>query len=196
VILRRVARPLLASIFITGGLNALREPEGHAQMAKPILDTVGSQAGSLPQSVPTDPVTLVKVDGAVKVGAGLALALGKFPRVASVLLLGSLVPTTVASHRFWESEDPGEKQQHQVHFFKNCGLAGGLLLAAADTEGRPSVGWRTRKAAKMAGTTAKVAGKQVHDAGEDVFDGVRTAQAKTHKLAGKATKAVESAIPH
>ncbi|SFA79398.1 Uncharacterized membrane protein YphA, DoxX/SURF4 family [Amycolatopsis marina] len=195
MILRRVARPLLASIFIAGGVNALRQPEGHAQAAKPVLDTVEAQAGSLPEQVPTDPVTLVKIDGAVKVGAGVALALGKLPRVASLLLLGTLVPSTAAAHRFWEIEDPGEKQQQQIQFLKNCGLAGGLLLAAADTEGRPSVGWRARKAAKVAGTTAKVAGKQVHDVGEDALDGVRSVQTRTHKLAGKASKAVESAIP-
>jgi putative oxidoreductase len=196
VILRRVARPLLASIFISGGLNALRAAEGHAQMAKPVLDkAIRSQSGSLPGSLPTDDVTLVKIDGAVKVAAGTALALGKLPRLSALLLLGSLVPTTLAGHRFWESEDAGEKQNQQIHFFKNAGLAGGLLLAAADTEGKPSVGWRARKAAKVGGKSAKLAGKQVYDTGEGALDGVRDAQMKTHKLAGRATKAVESAIP-
>ena len=35
VILRRVARPLLATIFVTGGINALRQAEGHAKAAEP-----------------------------------------------------------------------------------------------------------------------------------------------------------------
>jgi hypothetical protein len=37
-----------------------------------------------------------------------------------------------------------------VHFFTNAGLGGGLLIAAADTGGRPSLGWRARRAAKKA----------------------------------------------
>jgi hypothetical protein len=32
-----------------------------------------------------------------------------------------------------------------MHFLKNLGLLGGLLLAAADTEGRPSIGWRAER---------------------------------------------------
>jgi hypothetical protein len=33
-------------------------------------------------------------------------------------------------------------------------MLGGLLLAATDTEGRPSLGWRARKAAKRASKKA------------------------------------------
>ncbi|GAB3480574.1 DoxX family protein [Amycolatopsis cihanbeyliensis] len=147
MILRRVARPLLAAIFISGGINALRDAEGHAKAAEPLLDrTVGTET--------VDAATLVRADAAVKVGAGTALALGRFPRFAAALLLGSLVPTTAAGHPFWEKEDPGERQQQLVHFLKNAGMAGGLLLAVADTGGRPSVGWRARRAARRAGAQA------------------------------------------
>jgi hypothetical protein len=33
-----------------------------------------------------------------------------------------------------------------MHFLKNLGLLGGLLLAAADTQGKPSIGYRTSHA--------------------------------------------------
>jgi putative oxidoreductase len=179
VILRRVARPLLASIFIFGGIGALRDPEGHAQAAKPLLDkTIGQRAGSLPDGVPTDPVTLVKIDGAVKIGAGTALALGKAPRLASLLLIGSLVPTTVAGHPFWESEDPQEKQAQLVHFLKNAGLAGGLLIASADTHGKPSLSWRAKRAAKKAN-------KQVQDTSDH-------ARKRSEKLSKKARKSLQA----
>jgi putative oxidoreductase len=151
MILRRVARPLLASIFITGGIEQLRNPEPRAEAAAPVLDaTIGQVQDKLPDQVPTDTMSLVKIDGAVKVGAGLMLALGKFPRLSALLLAGSIIPTTAAGHRFWEYEDPKERAAQQIHFFKNLGLLGGLMLASADTHGKPSVAYRTKKAAKHA----------------------------------------------
>jgi hypothetical protein len=59
------------------------------------------------------------------------------------------VPTTLAGHRFWEKEG-ADRQQQLIHFLKNLGLVGALLLAAVDTEGKPSVGWRARRAARRA----------------------------------------------
>jgi uncharacterized membrane protein YphA (DoxX/SURF4 family) len=143
---------LLASIFIFGGINALRQAEGHAEAAKPLLDqATGPVKQVLPEGVPTDPVTLVRIDAGVKIVAGSLLALGKFPRLASLALIGSLVPTTAAGHPFWAAKDDQEKQEQLIHFLKNAGLVGGLLIAAADTEGKPSLGWRARRAARRAG---------------------------------------------
>lgn len=189
MILRRLARPLLAGIFVYGGINALRSPEGHAKAAEPVLDPiVGKHADSLPDAVPTDALTLVKIDAGVKIAAGTALAFGKLPRFASLALLGSLVPTTVAGHPFWAAESAEERDQQTIQFLKNAGLAGALLLASADTEGRPSLGWRARRAARKAGL-------QVHDAGETVQGSVRDVRTRGSYLAGRASKAVESALP-
>jgi uncharacterized membrane protein YphA (DoxX/SURF4 family) len=158
VILRRVARPLLASTFIFSGIGVLRDAHGHAKAAGTFLDqTIGKLDGVLPAAVPRDPVTLVRIDAGVKIGAGLALASGRAPRLASLLLLGSLVPTTLATHRFWDVEDPDARQQQMIHFIKNASVGGGLLLAVADTGGKPSLGWRARRAAKKAAKRAESA---------------------------------------
>ncbi|WP_018680755.1 DoxX family protein [Actinokineospora enzanensis] len=147
MILRRLARPMLAAIFISGGINALRAVDVHAEAAKPLVDGLRAKVGDkLPGQMPTDPAALVRIDAAVKIGAGVALALGRFPRLASLLLAGSLVPTTIAGHRFWEEKDPAVRQQQQIHFVKNVSLMGGLLIASADTHGKPSVAWRARRA--------------------------------------------------
>lgn len=152
MILRRVARPLLSAIFVSGGINALRQLEGHAQAAQPLLDkTVGKYADRIPDNVPTDTETLIRIDAGVKIGAGVALALGKAPRVAAVLLLGSLGATTAVAHRFWEENEPENRDAQLIHFLKNCGLAGGLMLAAADTHGKPSAAWWARHSAHLAG---------------------------------------------
>src|ERR1700716_190163 len=149
MILRRVARPLLGAIFVYGGINALRHLEHHIQAAKPFLDkTVGKAADKMPDRGPTEPAPLGRVDALVKIGAGLALAFGILPRLAALLLTGSLVPTTLAGHRVWEGGDPQERSAQQIQFMKKLGLVGGLLLASADTEGKPSLGWRVRQVAQ------------------------------------------------
>jgi putative oxidoreductase len=146
MLVRRVARPLLGAIFVWGGINALRTLDYHAQVAKPVVDKA---------PVDMEPNAAVRADALVKIGAGVALGAGVLPRLAALLLAGDLVPTTLAGHRFWESDSPQERTQQQIHFMKNVGLIGGLLLASADTGGKPSVGWRARRAADRAGKRAK-----------------------------------------
>jgi uncharacterized membrane protein YphA (DoxX/SURF4 family) len=89
---------------------------------------------SLPEQVPTDPDTLVKLDAGVKLVAGLGLALGRFPRLSALVLAADLVPTTLAAHSFWELEDPTARAGQRTHFMKNLGLVGGLLIAAGHTK--------------------------------------------------------------
>jgi putative oxidoreductase len=142
MILRRVARPLLAAVFVSGGIQTLRNPKPPTEAASPVLDRMGD-------SLPAEPMSVVKLDAAVKVGAGLTLGFGKLPRLSALLLASSLVPTT-AVHRFWDVEDPGERAAQMTHFLKNLGLLGGLLIAAADTHGKPSLTWRARRATRAA----------------------------------------------
>jgi uncharacterized membrane protein YphA (DoxX/SURF4 family) len=149
---------MLAALFIQGGVNALRAPEAHAQVAKPVLDAVAPAVDKATDVAPVDrrpdDVLLVQLDAGVKIAAGTLLALGKFPRLASAALAATLIPTTLAAHRFWEEKDLERKRDQQVHFMKNVGIFGGLLIAAADTGGKPSLGWRSRRAARLAAAQA------------------------------------------
>jgi putative oxidoreductase len=139
-VVRRVAHPMLASMFVVGGLDALRNPRSKVAAAGDMAPAIAARLPYLPQ----DPEQLVRINGAVQLGAGVLLSLGRFPRLSAVLLAGSIIPTTLAGHRFWEIEDPQRRAQQRIHFFKNLGLLGGLLLAAVDTEGRPGLAWRAQ----------------------------------------------------
>ena len=90
-----------------------------------------------------------------------------------------LVPTTVAGHPFWEKSDPAEKAADQQQFLKNLSILGGLILAAVDTEGKPSLGWRGRRAArKLAEKTSDLT-----DQTEGTGDKVRQTLADTVDVA-------------
>jgi putative oxidoreductase len=133
-----IARPMIGAMFVYGGLDSLR----HAEAKAPTADRV---TASLTDSTGIPPSRLVMVNGAVQVGAGVVLALGILPRPAAAVLAASLVPTTLAGHRFWEHADAKERTGQTIHFLKNLSILGGLVLAATSTGGRPSVPWRVKR---------------------------------------------------
>ncbi|MEA3214985.1 MAG: hypothetical protein QOJ19_1141 [Acidimicrobiia bacterium] len=139
---RSLARPLLATIFVADGVDAVQHPEGRAKQAEKVAQPLARTLG-----LPEDPTTLVRINGAVQLAAGTMLALGRMPRLASTVLFVSLIPTTVAGHAFWEEDDETSKAVQRIHFMKNLAMMGGLLLAAVDTGGEPSLSWRARRAA-------------------------------------------------
>lgn len=152
---RLIARPMLASIFVVGAATALKNSSGTAAKADPVTSRLVPLAKKAGIPLPENPETLVKINAAVQIGAGLALATGRAPRLSAAVLAASLIPTTAAGHRFWELEDPAQRTQQQLHFFKNVSLVGGLVIAAGDTEGKPGVAWRARHGVRDARREAK-----------------------------------------
>ena len=142
-LVRRVARPMLASVFVVGGIDALRDPAPRVKAAASVTPTLTRM---FPQ-LPSDTATLVRISGATQVAGGVALGAGFLPRLSAAALAATLIPQTIAAHRFWE-EPKGEESRHnqRQHFLKGIGLLGGLLLAAVDTEGQPGLAWRARRA--------------------------------------------------
>jgi uncharacterized membrane protein YphA (DoxX/SURF4 family) len=170
MILRRIARPMLAAVFVSGGIDALRNPKPRMQAAEPVLDkTVNQVKDKLPDQVPTDAESLVKFNAIAQIAAGVALGLGRFPRLSALVLAGSLIPTTAAGHRFWEKDDPQERAEQQKHFLKNVGLMGGVLLASADTHGKPSLSWRVKRAARNAASSVQDAATSVQKSATSVL---------------------------
>lgn len=190
----RIGRPLLAAMFISGGIDQLRNPEGRAFAAAKIRDDLDDTLEETPP-LPDD-ADMVRINGAVQLVGGSLLALNKLPRLASLALAGSLVPTTLGAHRFWEIEDEQERSTQQIHFFKNMAMFGGLLIAAGDTGARPSVAWRTRRA--VAGTATGVA-ESARDATESArgFGRSRKRRGKrtAHRLTDTLTSTKNTAAP-
>jgi len=129
-VLRTIARPLLASMFVYGGVNALRNAPAMGPKAEPVADALGKAAPQLA----TSPTNLVRVNGAVHVVAGTALATGRFPRLSAFVLASTLAPTTAVGHPFWNEADPASRQNQTVHFLKNLSLIGGLLMSTLDPD--------------------------------------------------------------
>jgi len=137
---------MLASIFIAQGLDSALHPEKKVPAAEPVVRPLAERV----PAVPADVEQAVRINGAVQFAAGSMLALGRFPRLSALALAATLLPTTYAGHRFWETDDKLERMQQRIHFLKNVSMFGGLLIAAGDTAGNPSLAWRGRHAARSA----------------------------------------------
>lgn len=117
-----LARSAISSIFVFGGQAAMREPGGRTAMVEKAGRTVGLELDE------NEAATLVKLNGAVMAGAGATFALGILPRVSAAALIGSLVPTTLTGHAFWEEKDPAARKVQLTQFLKNAAIVGGLAL--------------------------------------------------------------------
>ena len=151
MLIRRLARPMLASAFVVDGIDTLMHPESRAQSAATLVSH-GEQR--LPDSVsaklPADPARVVRINAVVRVGAGTLLALGRAPRLAAVALAASVIPAAVTESDFWNESDTQQRTAKRTAFLKDVGLLGGLLIASTDTGGKPSLSWRGRRAARRA----------------------------------------------
>ncbi|WP_022918505.1 DoxX family protein [Ruania albidiflava] len=120
-VLHVLGRAALGLPFIVLGYGSAKEPGGRVKAAEKL---------GLPR-----PDLVVRANGAAMVAGGAALAVGVLPRAAAVGLVASLVPTTLAGHPFWETDDPAQRNAQKIQFMKNVGLAG-ALLAYASRDGR------------------------------------------------------------
>ncbi|WP_293786547.1 DoxX family protein [uncultured Aeromicrobium sp.] len=145
-LLRTVARPMLASMFLYGGTMALRNAPAMAPKAQPLAD-------KLQKVIPSaDAVTLTRVNAAVHVAAGLSLATGHFPRASALAIAATMPATTATGHQFWKETDPDARRNQTIHFMKNVSMTGGLLLSALDPDPHKKwIGARAKKKVAAAG---------------------------------------------
>lgn len=112
--LKTLGHLFLSGIFIMGGADAFLKPGGRVNKVADAGIPAADQA--------------VVLNGAVMVVGGAALALGFFPKLAAMALLGSLIPTTVVGHAFWKETEAANVKNQQTQFLKNLSLIGGLVL--------------------------------------------------------------------
>lgn len=163
---RAASRTLLASYFVSSGIKAVRNPDALVPAAQPVADRLvplvkqyapAQVAGIIPE----DAKTLVRVNGAAQIFGGVALATGKGRRLGALVLAASIIPSTLAKYPFWTRDDAVEKAADRAHFSKNVSLLGGVLLAAGDTEGKPSLVWRAQKGGQHLASDTRKARKKL-----------------------------------
>lgn len=151
--IRVLARPLLASWFVYGGVRAALEPQSGAEAAEPVVKPLLIEAGV---DVPLE--TLVRAHGIATAATATVLAFSKSPRTAGVALTGLAAVTVATATPFWRMEEGAERDAALEQFMKNLSLLGGAMLAA--TAGH-SAGHVKRKKARKVRTKEKALAKKV-----------------------------------
>jgi len=158
MMIRKIARPMIASVYIADGADSLLNTSEHTEAAETLIKRART---ILPREyarrVPRDPELVVRAVGGTKVAAGGALAVGFLPRVSAAVLAATAIPTMISRHAFWETQDKAERSARRSGFLTNLALLGGLFITSADTAGKPGLKWRANKA-------AEVTSKKVHKA--------------------------------
>ncbi len=150
MLLRKIARPLLAAAFVGQGVDALRRPQQAGKAARPAFDGLKRLPDQIAAKVPSDVEAFAKANALAQIGGGVLLASGKLPRIASAVLACTVIPGSAGTHMFWTETDPQRRSEQRKAFLTDVSLVGGLMIAAADTEGKPSLGWRARRAYRRA----------------------------------------------
>jgi uncharacterized membrane protein YphA (DoxX/SURF4 family) len=215
MLLRRLARPLLAVPFVYDGLSAALRPTEHTDAARQGADTVTRTLGLDPLD-DTQVSLLVRAHGAATVVAGLLLAVGRAPRTAALTLAALTAPLAVVNQPFTAKGD--ERKERTAKFVRNLGSVGAAVIAGIDLEGRPGVTYRigqkraaasrsiehaaertrlradvatssakrtAKSAAKDAKHVAKDARRAAKSAGKDAKHAVAQARASAEKAATK-----------
>ena len=145
--MRSLARPLLASWFVYGGVRDALEPRERAAIAEPVVGPLLKDAGV---EVPME--TLVRVHGAATAATAAVLAMSQTPRTAGAALTGLAAVTVATGAPFWRLPEGDERDAALDQFMKNLSLLGGAMLAASAGH---SAGHMKRKKARRAKAKAK-----------------------------------------
>ncbi|WP_062071693.1 hypothetical protein [Demequina sediminicola] len=171
--LRVLARPLLATWFVYGGVQSVLEPETRAERAAPVIEPALAEAGV--DGVKT--TDIVKVHGAATIVAASVLALSRTPRTAGLVLAGLTAATVVAGRPFWTETDEAKREEQMEFFLRNVSLLGGTLLAA-------SAGHNPRRKERAKAKKTKAQAKKVK---ADAKKGKTTVEAKKTRRGGALT---------
>jgi uncharacterized membrane protein YphA (DoxX/SURF4 family) len=190
MLIRRIARPLLSAVFIGQGIDSLLNPKPAAQAAAPAVDGLRALPDPVGSRIPSDPQTFAQINAAVQIGGGLLLATGKAPRIASAALAFTVLPANLGAHMFWSESDPQQKAQKRKDFLTDLSLVGGLIIASADTAGKPSLGWRGRRAAERISerVSSALPGSDDGELGEKIVHGLQAGAERGRELASTAAE--------
>lgn len=181
-LVRVLARPLLASSFILTGVDRLRNTDSTAAALRPTLDRINKAVPSA-ASATSNEKRVAQVLGAAHVGAAVLLGIGRFSRLSALVLVGTSALNTAVEFNNADSSTPQARKARRNQMIKNLSLIGAVLLAAVDTNGRPSLAWRAEHFAGDARRNALALG-------HDTRKTARSLARDTEKRLKKAEKAV------
>ena len=119
-----IGRMLFGGFFLQNGVNHLRQHEH--------LTPYAASKG-----IP-NPDQAVLLSGVLLALGGASIILGVKPKLGVASVIAFLAVASGTMHDFWNSSDPGDKQNNLIHFSKNMALLGAALALAGVKEPWPA----------------------------------------------------------
>ncbi|WP_166649153.1 DoxX family protein [Naumannella halotolerans] len=145
---------MLASYFITNGAKIARDPSSRADdlqiVATKVVPLVKQVAPpTVSGYVPSNARTLARISGIAQIVGGASLATGIGRRVGAGLIAAGVLPQVYGASPLGPKRrtsngdiDAEAEAERKRDFLLYLSLLGAALLAAFDTQGKPSLGWR------------------------------------------------------
>lgn len=166
-LIRKFARPVLASGFVLSGVERLRDSEPNEHLGS-IIDLAIKAYPAASVLKGNERLVGQALAGTQIAAAGL-FALGKAPRVASAVLLSTGALNAYVEYRGAKANTKEEKSARRNKALTNLSLLGAAAITTVDRDGSPSVAWRASKLSdKVAKKTAEIT-DEVKAKTEDVF---------------------------
>ncbi len=114
-----LGRLLFGGFFVYNGINHFRQRK-----------TLAQYAGA--KKVPA-PDAAVIASGVAMLAGGASVLLGGKPKLGLLAIIAFLGAVSPLMHDFWRAEDPQQRMNDRVNFYKNLALLGaGLALMAVE----------------------------------------------------------------
>ncbi|MDR2378491.1 MAG: DoxX family membrane protein [Bifidobacteriaceae bacterium] len=152
-LIRFKARALIGAAIAADGIDVLRSPEPHREVAEsvlacPALNRLAESAGRT-----VSPAQAVRAAAIGQTAGGALIATSLAPRLGALASLAATVPATLAGYRFWQIKDDDEARARlRAGFLFRLLVIGADLLVLAGPTGRSK-----RRAAKAAKAAKKAA---------------------------------------
>lgn len=146
MLVRPIARPLLALGYVTAGWDAVRHPDAHVDRIEARWAEVATRFDAIPAPDPRLLPGMVRLHGAAMVLAGTSLAFGRTPRLAGVALAALSAPLLVVDQPWFPRVPRRHRADRLDRTVRDAMMVGAALIVAADLEGRPGIGWRVARA--------------------------------------------------
>jgi putative oxidoreductase len=119
-----LGRAIFGGFFAYSGINHLQHSQGMAQYAAAKGVPAAEQA--------------VQATGLMLLAGGLSIMAGLKPKQGLAAIIAFLVPVSLQMHRFWDEQDPQQRQNEMIHFMKNMAMVGAALTLMHGREPWPA----------------------------------------------------------
>ncbi len=118
-----LGRVIFGGFFLYNGINHFKERKSMAQYAA---------AKGVPK-----PELAVTASGAALAVGGASILLGIKPKYGALAILGFLAAVSPIMHNFWQIEEPNQRMNDMIAFYKNFALLGAALALLSIEEPWP-----------------------------------------------------------